>query len=84
MKNFFAGIVAALLLVCLLAADGGYNVAWEYELKRPETQKALNYYIESHCAMYLYSNDIRRLRDDLKPGNVAGRQDQFHGVLRCQ
>jgi hypothetical protein len=54
MKNFLLGIVCALAGVVLLGADGGYNFMWQDEMKRPEAQRAVAEYIESHCTFNLY------------------------------
>ena len=75
MKNFVMGIVAALLGLALLAADGGFSVAWDFELKRPEAQKALSDYINHHCSLtpqYLGPTQRKQLATDLNATDDRG------------
>lgn len=69
MKNFIAGFVLAVLVVATLAAEGGYSVVWEYELKRPEAQRAIADYVQKNCSVALMPWRVKQLREALKDGD---------------
>jgi hypothetical protein len=55
MRHFALGIVTALLMIATLAAsEGGFNVVWEMEMKRPEAQKAISDFIVQNCHLTVY------------------------------
>jgi hypothetical protein len=61
MKQFVIGFVSAVTLLLLIAAsDAGYSVVWDFELKRPEAQKAISEYVRQNCVYILHKEDIAK------------------------
>ena len=64
MKNAIFGAVGMLLLIALLAAsNGGFNLVWDNELKRPEAQQAIKQYVESHCEAMIWKDQWKLMPD---------------------
>jgi hypothetical protein len=80
MKNFVLGIVTALLMIATLAAsEGGFNVVWEMEMKRPEAQKAISSYIEQHCEIEIWNWQVAALGNAIKdPDHVNAQPLNAH------
>jgi hypothetical protein len=81
MKILYAGLVLSALL-SLLAAQGGYSVVWDQEIKRPEAQKAISEYLVSHCTVVLSPNDTHRI---VSWGAAKGAEPvTLNNTLRCR
>ena len=80
MKNFLFGAVSSLMLVAMLAAsEGGFNVVWEMEMKRPEAQRAVSDYIQQYCEVNMYNFQVKQLGDAIKdPDHDYAQPLQMH------
>jgi hypothetical protein len=86
MKTVFWAVLVSLVLIGSRpafprAAAGGYQVVWDQEMKRPEAQKAIAAYVESHCTVEMSPTDVRRIAHW---GNSPGAEPvTLHNSLRC-
>lgn len=65
-------LAVPVLIAGIAKSEGAHGVFWEFEAKRPEFQKSVADYIQSHCAsMYLGPTKTPVMSDDLIQGRVT-------------
>lgn len=57
-------LAVPVLIAGIASSQAGFSVVWDYEMKRPEAQKAIQQYIASHCTADLWLRDLNQAQQN--------------------